>query len=181
GRGVEAAARDRQRGHGRGDRGAVRDAGAGPSCASRGKRSDARGNDGDPRARADADGRQAARAGHRSGDGDGSRRRGRQRCRGRDRTAAVARAVMRAPRGTEISCKGWPQEAALRMLHNNLDPDVAERPEDLVVYGGTGKAARSWDAFDGIVRDLRALENDETLLIQSGKAVGKLRTHPDAP
>jgi urocanate hydratase len=89
--------------------------------------------------------------------------------------------ILRAPRGTEMSCKGWVQEAALRMLHNNLDPEVAERPEDLVVYGGTGKAARNWDAFDGIVRELRALENDETLLVQSGKAVGKLRTHPDAP
>src|SRR5215470_4598003 len=89
--------------------------------------------------------------------------------------------VIRAPRGAELSCKGWVQEAALRMLHNNLDPEVAERPDDLVVYGGTGKAARNWEAFDGIVRELRALENDETLLIQSGKAVGKLRTHPDAP
>jgi urocanate hydratase len=73
------------------------------------------------------------------------------------------------------------QEAALRMLHNNLDPEVAERPQDLVVYGGTGKAARNWECFDGIVRELRALENDETLLVQSGKAVGRLRTHPDAP
>jgi urocanate hydratase len=80
-----------------------------------------------------------------------------------------------------MSCKGWVQEAALRMLHNNLDPDVAERPQDLVVYGGAGKAARSWDAFDVIVRELRALENDETLLVQSGKAVGKFRTHEDAP
>ena len=89
--------------------------------------------------------------------------------------------VVRSPRGPEISCKGWVQEAALRMLHNNLDPEVAERPEDLVVYGGTGKAARSWDAFDVIVRELRDLENDETLLVQSGKAVGKFRTHKDAP
>lgn len=71
-----------------------------------------------------------------------------------------------APRGTEISCKGWVQEAALRMLHNNLDAEVAERPDDLVVYGGTGKAARSWDAFDVIVRELRTLESDETLLVQ---------------
>ncbi|MBS2016743.1 MAG: urocanate hydratase [Deltaproteobacteria bacterium] len=86
-----------------------------------------------------------------------------------------------APRGTEISCKGWVQEAALRMLHNNLDAEVAERPDDLVVYGGTGKAARSWDAFDVIVRELRSLESDETLLVQSGKAVGKFKTHPDAP
>jgi urocanate hydratase len=89
--------------------------------------------------------------------------------------------TLRAPRGAEISCKGWVQEAALRMLHNNLDPEVAERPEDLVVYGGTGKAARNWDCFDVIVRELRALGGDETLLVQSGKAVGKFRTHPDAP
>src|SRR5579883_2062788 len=89
--------------------------------------------------------------------------------------------VVRAPRGTEISCKGWQQEAALRMLMNNLDPEVAERPDDLVVYGGSGRAARSWEAFDAIVRALRALENDETLLVQSGKPVGIFRTHPDAP
>src|SRR3954452_15900545 len=88
---------------------------------------------------------------------------------------------VRAPRGRELSCKGWIQEAAFRMLHNNLDPDVAERPDDLVVYGGSGKAARSWEAFDVIARELRALENDETLLVQSGKAVGRFRTHPDAP
>jgi urocanate hydratase len=89
--------------------------------------------------------------------------------------------VVRAPRGTEISCKGWQQEAALRMLMNNLDPEVAERPDDLVVYGGSGKAARSWAAFDAIVRSLRSLENNETLLVQSGKPVGIFRTHPDAP
>lgn len=89
--------------------------------------------------------------------------------------------TVRAPRGTELSCKGWLQEAALRMLMNNLDPEVAERPDDLVVYGGTGKAARSWDAFDVIVRELRELGSDETLLIQSGKAVGRFRTHADAP
>jgi len=88
---------------------------------------------------------------------------------------------VRAPRGTELTCKGWPQEAALRMLMNNLDPDVAERPEDLVVYGGTGRAARSWEAFDGIVRELRRLEGDETLLIQSGKPVGVVQTHEWAP
>ena len=88
---------------------------------------------------------------------------------------------VRAPRGTEITCKGWPQEAALRMLMNNLDPEVAERPADLVVYGGTGKAARSWDAFHQIVRALRSLEGDETLLIQSGKPVGVFRTQPSAP
>jgi urocanate hydratase len=88
---------------------------------------------------------------------------------------------IRAPRGSELSCKGWGQEAALRLLMNNLDPDVAERPEDLVVYGGTGKAARSWDAFEAIVRTLRSLENDETLLVQSGKPVGVFRTHERAP
>jgi len=91
-----------------------------------------------------------------------------------------ARAV-RAPRGSELSCKGWGQEAALRMLMNNLDPEVAEHPDRLVVYGGTGKAARSWEAFDAIVRTLRALENDETLLVQSGKPVGVFRTHEHAP
>jgi urocanate hydratase len=89
--------------------------------------------------------------------------------------------IVRAPRGTEISCKGWAQEAALRMLMNNLDPDVAEHPDRLVVYGGTGKAARSWEAFDAIVRTLRELENDETLLVQSGKPVGVFRTHEHAP
>jgi urocanate hydratase len=89
--------------------------------------------------------------------------------------------VVRAPRGTELSCKGWQQEAALRMLMNNLDPEVAERPDDLVVYGGSGKAARNWDCFDALVRALRALENDETLLVQSGKPVGVFRTHPGAP
>ncbi|MCA1727492.1 MAG: urocanate hydratase [Actinobacteria bacterium] len=88
---------------------------------------------------------------------------------------------VRAPRGAKLSCRGWPQEAALRMLMNNLDPEVAERPDDLIVYGGTGRAARSWDAFDAIVASLRRLEGDETLLIQSGKPVGVFRTHPGAP
>ena len=88
---------------------------------------------------------------------------------------------VRAPRGPQLSCKGWPQEAALRMLMNNLDPEVAERPDDLVVYGGSGKAARNWDCFDAIVRELRALEGDETLLVQSGKPVGVFHTHPGAP
>ncbi|HVW47003.1 MAG TPA: urocanate hydratase [Solirubrobacterales bacterium] len=86
-----------------------------------------------------------------------------------------------APHGAELSCKGWPQEAAMRMLMNNLDPAVAERPEDLVVYGGTGRAARSWKAFDAIVRSLRSLEADETLLVQSGKPVGVMRTHEWSP
>src|SRR5216110_1781573 len=88
---------------------------------------------------------------------------------------------IRAPRRTALTCKGWPQEAALRMLMNNLDPDVAERPEDLVVYGGTGKAARSWPAFDAIVRELQRLEGDETLLVQSDKPVGVVTTHGWAP
>jgi urocanate hydratase len=95
-----------------------------------------------------------------------------------DTTAAR---TVRAPRGSTLSCKGWQQEAALRMLMNNLDPEVAERPEELVVYGGTGRAARSWEAFDAIVRTLRSLAHDETLLVQSGKPVGVFRTHPDAP
>src|SRR4051795_3884328 len=89
--------------------------------------------------------------------------------------------VIRAPRGSTLSCRGWQQEAALRMLMNNLDPEVAERPEDLVVYGGTGRAARSWEAFDAIVATLRALEDDETMLVQSGKPVGVMKTSPWAP
>src|SRR3974390_1893303 len=95
-------------------------------------------------------------------------------------SASSARPV-RAPRGTTLSCKGWLQEAALRMLMNNLDPDVAEDPDRLIVYGGTGRAARSWEAFDAIVRTLRELESNETLLVQSGKPVGVFRTHPNAP
>jgi urocanate hydratase len=89
--------------------------------------------------------------------------------------------TVRASRGTRLECKGWVQEAALRMLMNNLDPDVAERPGDLVVYGGSGKAARNWDCFDAIVRTLKSLENDETLLVQSGKPVAVFRTHENAP
>jgi urocanate hydratase len=96
-------------------------------------------------------------------------------------STTLKRAPVRAPRGPEITCKGWLQEAALRMLMNNLDPEVAERPEDLVVYGGTGKAARSWEAFDQLVAALRSLEHDETLLVQSGKPVGVFRTHAGAP
>src|SRR4051812_31470302 len=88
---------------------------------------------------------------------------------------------VRAPRGTALTCKGWQQEAAMRMLMNNLDPDVAERPQDLVVYGGTGKAARNWAAYHAIVRSLTTLENDETLLVQSGKPVGVFKTHEYAP
>ena len=101
-----------------------------------------------------------------------------------DREGPAPRAAsrpVRAPRGSALSCRGWQQEAALRMLMNNLDPEVAERPDDLVVYGGTGKAARSWEAFDAIVATLRALGDDETLLVQSGKPVAVFRTHAQAP
>src|SRR5258707_11315818 len=94
---------------------------------------------------------------------------------------ATATRILPAPRGTSLSCKGWPQEAALRMLMNNLDPEVAERPDDLIVYGGSGKAARNWEAYDAIVAALTALEHDETLLVQSGKPVGVFRTHVGAP
>src|ERR671931_2809894 len=89
--------------------------------------------------------------------------------------------VIRAPRGTQLSAKSWLTEAPLRMLMNNLDPEVAERPQDLVVYGGIGKAARNWECFDAIVGALRALELDESLLVQSGKPVGVFKTHRDAP
>ena len=98
-----------------------------------------------------------------------------------DPTTARPDRPIRAPRGRALSCKGWPQEAALRMLMNNLDPDVAERPEDLVVYGGSGKAARNWEAIDASSPRSDRLEDDETLLVQSGKPVGVFRTHPDAP
>ena len=91
------------------------------------------------------------------------------------------RRVIHAPHSSERTCKGWHQEAAMRMLMNNLDPNVAENPDQLVVYGGTGRAARSWEAFDAIARSLRELENDQTLLVQSGKPVGKFRTHEEAP
>jgi urocanate hydratase len=93
----------------------------------------------------------------------------------------MSQRIIRAPRGTQLSCKGWLQEAALRMLMNNLDPDVAEKPDQLIVYGGRGRAARSWEAFDAIVAALKDLENDETLLVQSGKPVAVFKTHPDAP
>ena len=98
-----------------------------------------------------------------------------------ERAGLVGARPVRAPRGAEMSCRGWEQEAALRMLMNNLDPEVAERPDDLVVYGGTGRAARSWEAFDAIVRTLRTLDDDETLLVQSGKPVAVFRTHTEAP
>src|SRR5258707_15252120 len=93
---------------------------------------------------------------------------------------SVAR-VVGAPRGPERSAQSWGAEAALRMLHNNLDPEVAERPEDLVVYGGSGRAARDWRSFDAIVETLRSMKVDDTLLVQSGKPVGVLRTHEFAP
>lgn len=89
--------------------------------------------------------------------------------------------IIRAPRGTQITCKSWLTEAAMRMLMNNLDPDVAEKPDELIIYGGRGKAARNWDCFDAIVQSLKELENDETLLVQSGKPVGVFKSHPDAP
>ncbi|HLX12394.1 MAG TPA: urocanate hydratase [Bacteroidota bacterium] len=93
----------------------------------------------------------------------------------------VTRTPIHAPRGNTLTCKGWLQEAAMRMLMNNLDPDVAEKPDELIVYGGTGKAARNWECYEAIVRSLRALENDETLLVQSGKPVGVFKTYADAP
>jgi urocanate hydratase (EC 4.2.1.49) len=89
--------------------------------------------------------------------------------------------VVRAPRGTQLTCKNWLIEAAYRMIQNNLDPEVAERPQDLVVYGGRGQAARNWECFDAILESLQSLEEDETLLVQSGKPVAIFRTHPDAP
>src|SRR5512140_2430519 len=95
--------------------------------------------------------------------------------------ATTVRAPIRAPHGTQLSCRGWQQEAALRMLMNNLDPEVAERPQDLVVYGGAGKAARDWASYDAIVATLRRLKDDETLLVQSGKPVGVFTTHEFAP
>jgi urocanate hydratase len=90
-------------------------------------------------------------------------------------------APIHAPTGTALSCRGWHQEAAMRMLMNNLDPDVAEKPDELIVYGGTGKAARNWDCYERIIQTLKRLENDETLLVQSGKPVGVFRTHDEAP
>src|SRR3974390_2755338 len=93
----------------------------------------------------------------------------------------MIRNVIRAPRGNDISCKGWQQEAALRMLMNNLDPEVAREPDNLIVYGGTGKAARNWDCYHQIIESLKELENDETLLIQSGKPVGIFQTYNHSP
>src|SRR5436190_10093809 len=98
-----------------------------------------------------------------------------------NRHMAIAARKVRAPRGTQLSCRAWPQEAAFRMIQNNLDPEVAEKPDELIVYGGTGRAARSWEAFDRILTTLKRLKNDETLLVQSGKPVGAFRTHEWAP
>src|SRR3954465_11575064 len=96
-------------------------------------------------------------------------------------TEAPAYTPIHAPRGTTLSCKGWQQEAAMRMLMNNLDEEVGERPRDLVVYGGTGKAPRNWDCYHAIVHSLKKLNNDETLLVQSGKPVGVFKTHEYSP
>src|SRR5208337_2617274 len=98
-----------------------------------------------------------------------------------ERIESTAYQRIRAPRGSRISCKGWQQEAAMRMLMNNLDPEVAERPQELIIYGGTGKAARNWECYHAIVAALKKLENDETLLVQSGKPVGVFQTHEWAP
>src|SRR5687767_423579 len=98
-----------------------------------------------------------------------------------ERIMSILSRHVSAPRGATLTCKGWPQEAALRMLMNNLDPDVAENPDELIVYGGSGRAARSWTAFDAIVETLRRLEHDETLIVQSGKPVAVFRTHPWSP
>ena len=94
---------------------------------------------------------------------------------------SASKRQIKAPTGTQLSCKGWHQEAAMRMLMNNLDPNVAEKPDDLIVYGGTGKAARNWECYDRIIKTLQRLENDETLLIQSGKPVGVFKTHEESP
>ena len=93
----------------------------------------------------------------------------------------MVKRVVKAPQGTELHCKGWLQEAAFRMIQNNLDADVAEIPEELIVYGGIGKAARNWECYDKILEALKILENDETLLVQSGKPIGVIKTHEDAP
>src|SRR5207244_5519689 len=105
----------------------------------------------------------------------------RARARGDAGMSAVASRTVRAARGTALGCLAWPQEAAFRMIQNNLDPEVAEKPDELIVYGGTGRAARSWDAFDRILATLQRLRSDETLLVQSGKPVGVFRTHEWAP
>src|SRR5436190_8016885 len=156
--------------------------GAGAPPAARARRGHRRGARGGARGGAGLRRRPLARA--RAGGGEGAcavRCRSRRRRVSRWSTAMSEARAIHAPRGTGLSCRGWQQEAAMRMLMNNLDPEVAERPDDLVVYGGTGRAARSWEAFDAIVRTLQGLEHDETLLVQSGKPVGVFRTHEWAP
>ena len=93
----------------------------------------------------------------------------------------MRKSEIHSPRGNKLSCKGWQQEAAFRMIQNNLDPDVAENPQELIVYGGKGKAARNWESFDAILSSLKNLNDDETLLVQSGKPVGVLKTHTTSP
>src|SRR5262249_50558767 len=176
---AQAGADPRPRPHRARDRAAVRRAGPRPAPAA----------DHDPAARGparlhprgaagDDEGPPAARGHH--GGAQADRRRSAAR-RGARRGSRAMSEVVRAPHGTTLRCKGWPQEAALRMLMNNLDPEVAERPADLVVYGGTGKAARNWECFDAIVRELERLGSDETPLVQSGRGGGVLRTQEDAP
>src|SRR4051794_850141 len=163
----------------RADRGRPRSGAAGAAAAGGGHRRRACGS---PRARSGLRSRSSRRARARRGR---ACRRGRSSAGGGRGIRWSARVSgprpVRAPRGGELSCKGWPQEAALRMLMNNLDPEVAEAPDELVVYGGTGRAARNWEAFDALVRCLRELGNDESLLVQSGKPVGKFKTHDEAP
>src|SRR5688572_20462763 len=190
GRGVEASPRDRQRRQHPGDRADVRRPGHRLPRAARSGTRRCRGAPARARARAAAGGRPGAQYRYRRNRDSGATRRVRDARRGAGLVTLAARGsaampptarVVRAPRGSVISCKTWAAEAALRMLMNNLDPEVAERPEDLVVYGGIGKAARDWPSFDRIVDELRALEADQTLLVQSGKPVGVFRTHADAP
>src|SRR2546421_8087119 len=174
-RGVESRADTRQRRPDRGDRAARGGAGArvlAPTQAGAGR---------GPHARCGASSRAAARRRPSPQRRYRTHHRGSARRNVRSRAGVTGPRTIRAPRGPNRTCKGWVQEAALRMLMNNLDPDVAERPQDLVVYGGTGKAARDWPAFDAICRTLVTLGDDETLLVQSGKPVGVFTTHPEAP
>src|SRR2546428_1623755 len=175
---TRAPGRDQCRGHPRA-RSARRGTGDRPAVPTQARAPDCAGPARNPRKRPDA------RPGPGAGTGDpGCDRAGAQRSLGQDRRHRKSVSIstpIRAARGTQLSARGWQQEAALRMLCNNLDPEVAERPEDLVVYGGTGKAARDWPAFHAIVAALRRLKDDETLLVQSGKPVGIFRTHEYAP
>src|SRR2546428_3074998 len=175
---TRAPGRDQCRGHPRA-RSARRGTGDRPAVPTQARPPDCRGPRRDPRKSPDARSRPGA------GTGDpGCHRAGAQRSLGQDRRHRKSVSIstpIRAARGTQLSARGWQQEAALRMLCNNLDPEVAERPEDLVVYGGTGKAARDWPSFHRIVAALKRLKDDETLLVQSGKPVGIFRTHEYAP